>query len=441
MMDQIKKFMAWLAKYHFWLLSVLAVVICFVGWYLASSGLTTKFDNNKRAVEAQFGNLRTVRSEEAHPNQAINDGILKQTDQQRRRVYDVWQSLYDKQKEEVLFWPKALGEKFIQRVEGLKFGARLEQTMRERYMNYIKTRFEQLPLIVGASQQTTVGSARKRGQVSRPKTPRGGSEGTNVEPEDSYKVRWLDYGVIEERLVWERTPASLMIWLTQEDLWVYETLLKIIAKVNESASGHHDAVIKEIRQIMVGRDAAAQSKSTGRIWKLGQAAKERGGASSGARREESRGRSEGRSGEKASDPEAVAEALTVRRYLNEEGEPIEKAPVGDDSSSFKRLPIYMELLMDARELPRLLAECANATLPVEVKQVRINPGAQVRANRPTEGRRTARSGEGGEAADPAIVPVTIQGIIYIFNPPNRELLGLPAEEQPVADASAPPADT
>jgi len=439
-MDQIKKFMAVVAKYHFWLLSVLAVILCVAGWYLASSALTKKFADNKRTVEAQFSKLQTVVREAAHPNDDVNKGIQAQTKQQRKRVYDVWRSLYDEQKKEVLFWPAALGKPFIQRIEQLKFGDPLPQTMRERYMNYIKTRFEQLPQIVGASQESIASSGRRIGRsLVRQPIHRGSAEGAQVESEDTFKVHWRDYGTIEQRLVWKKTPASLMVWLTQEDLWVYETLLKIIAKTNESASGHHDAPIKEIRQVMVGQDAAAQSSTTGRMWQPGQAGGERqGGGSRGGPGEESRGAG---GDEDASDAEARARARTVRRYLDEQGQPIEEAPLGDDSSPFKRLPIYMRLVMDERELPRLLAECANATLPVEVKQVWINPDASVGAGRPRGNQGGPRSGEGGETPDPAVVPVTIQGMIYIFNPPNRRLLGLPEEAQPVADAANRPADT
>lgn len=441
-MDQVKKFLAVLAKYHFWILSVLAAIVCLTGWYLASASLTQKYEENKRTVEAQFSNLNTVISESAHPNDVVNQGIKKQTDAQRRRVYEVWRNLYEKQKKDVLFWPPELGKSFLGRIEGLKFGDPLPTKMRERYMNYIKTRFEELPQIVEASQESIAGVGGARRSLTA-RRPLGGGEGNEGEPEDSFKVHWRNYSDLEQRLLWQRTPASLMVWLTQEDLWVYETLLRIIAATNRSATGHHDAPIKEITRLLVGQDAAALSKTSGRLWKPGQSSREGGSFSEpgGAISEEERGGIGDGQGE-GDDPEAKAKALTVRRYLNEEGQPIEEASTGDDTRPFKRLPIYMELRMDERELPKLLAECANATLPVEVRQVRINPGAAVDASGFGEGQRSVSPREGGEAAeDPAVVPVVIQGIIYIFNPPNREVLGLPAEDQPVADASAPPADT
>jgi hypothetical protein len=41
----------------------------------------------------------------------------------------------------------------------------------------------------------------------------------------------------------------------------------------------------------------------------------------------------------------------------------------------KRMPIRLQLQMDLRKINRLLAECGNSRLPVEVRQVRLNRGA------------------------------------------------------------------
>jgi len=40
----------------------------------------------------------------------------------------------------------------------------------------------------------------------------------------------------------------------------------------------------------------------------------------------------------------------------------------------KRMPIRLRLIVDQRKLHRLLAECGNSQLPVEIRQVRINRG-------------------------------------------------------------------
>jgi hypothetical protein len=113
----------------------------------------------------------------------------------------------------------------------------------------------------------------------------------------------------------------------------------------------------------------------------------------------------------------------------------------------------MVLEMDERAIPQLLVACGNAALPVEVQQVRLN------VERSATGRAGGmRGGEegGGRGGAPTIVQpkvrhdtVTIQGIVYIFNPPDKtklEIVDEPAEpgtatETAPADATTPTTET
>jgi hypothetical protein len=108
--------------------------------------------------------------------------------------------------------------------------------------------------------------------------------------------------------------------------------------------------------------------------------------------------------------------------------------------------------MEQRWLPRLIAECANEPLQVEVQEVRINPPEGIGgAGSPGGGMPGGRPGEGGPGGgsifqeEPAIQPfptqtelvnVIIQGTIYIFNKPNPAILQTPGEQP--AGATPPP---
>jgi hypothetical protein len=107
----------------------------------------------------------------------------------------------------------------------------------------------------------------------------------------------------------------------------------------------------------------------------------------------------------------------------------------------------MILTMDTREIPSLLIHCANAHLPVEVLQVRVNSTATLGRGTVSKGADVAitpaKSGD-EENSDlrKSHVPVVIHGIIYIFNPPDMTKLAPPAEEgaaPAVPAAGAPPA--
>ena len=60
------------------------------------------------------------------------------------------------------------------------------------------------------------------------------------------------------------------------------------------------------------------------------------------------------------------------RYVDATGKPVPTSVARGEE--FKRLPAYLRLFMDQREIPALLGELAAAPLPVEVRQFRLNPG-------------------------------------------------------------------
>ncbi len=155
------------------------------------------------------------------------------------------------------------------------------------------------------------------------------------------------------------------------------------------------------------------------------------------------------------------------RYLDAQGKPIPvggAAPAGGDTTGatagpidlsvfgleYKRLPVRMVLRMDQRWLPRLIAECANQPLQIEVQEVHINtPDAGgLEAGSPGGFRSMGERGPGGGSPggnlsidhtviepfpqQPNIVNVVIQGTIYIFNKPNKSILQPPTDEQPLA---------
>jgi hypothetical protein len=114
---------------------------------------------------------------------------------------------------------------------------------------------------------------------------------------------------------------------------------------------------------------------------------------------------------------------------------------------YKRLPIRMVLVMDQRQLPMLISECAIQPLQIEVQEVRINPAeiggsAGEMGGMGPRGPMAGSGGMGGEMTmpdltglqefnpQPQIATVVVQGIIYIFNKPNTAIL------QPDAEATA-----
>ncbi len=432
-MEQLNKILTGLKKYHFWVLCTVVVALALIVWNMAAASLSTEFETNSRKITSLKNDLERIERTPDHPNNNVLEGIEKQTSVLRGRVARLWQQLYSRQREEVLKWPPALGSDFIQRVNREKFGADLPFAFRERYQNYVKERFEELREIVKAR---SIEQAGRRSERLAPDLAREVAGREALETDEDYLVEWLDQDKIQQMLAWEERPVSLKVWVTQEDLWVYETLLKIIARINQGYQ-RYQAPISVIENLEVGVDAAPGSNTQGRIKLLegtGDLDEARAFPTPGGDFSPSGGYPgfEGLDDEQTdARQEAIRRELLSGRYLNAKGQPRQYDEV-DDVPEFKRLPIRLVLRMDQLRITQLIVECANATLPVEVQQVRINPqeatgsrGGEIEEAGPIRrGRRTGAQGSSDQEDLRRHSQVVIQGIIYIFNPLDREKLGL-----------------
>ena len=243
------------------------------------------------------------------------------------------------------------------------------------------------------------------------------------------------------------TPDSMTMRFCQENLWVYHALLDAIAAVNKGATGNHNAKIKEIISISIGPDASSilvESLANGRILlpdgvmppaytpNIGPALGGDAEAPAAAPRmmdDEMPGRGGGGA--------ASAGKWSIdQRYVDEKGLPLAAGTTGP--AEFKRMPIVLRLRMDQRDISDLLVELANSPLPVDIRQVRINtkiPGFTNSApsmfgGKDASGGRGARGGADminrernseTSSQSPYDVGTELQGVIYIFNPPDRSL--------------------
>ena len=65
-----------------------------------------------------------------------------------------------------------------------------------------------------------------------------------------------DRGQVLGHFDWPETPSTFQVVMAQEDLWVYEALLRVIKKANEGATTQANAAIKKIEALEIGQDAA-----------------------------------------------------------------------------------------------------------------------------------------------------------------------------------------
>jgi hypothetical protein len=67
----------------------------------------------------------------------------------------------------------------------------------------------------------------------------------------------------------DQAPTTLQLLYAQEDLWVLTALMYIIRRTNGEVESRHEAVVKTIESIMIGRSAVGRA---GQITRLGGAA-------------------------------------------------------------------------------------------------------------------------------------------------------------------------
>ena len=208
---------------------------------------------------------------------------------------------------------------------------------------------------------------------------------------------------------WNDRPESFEVWLTQEDLEVYKAVLWVIAKSNENApeqqkfvvlntmssgsmgmgsdsmgmssgSGSRGvggdpldlsaSVVKQILDIAIGSPAARQleAQSNRRITGRGAGMGGSGMGGSGMGGSGMGGSGMGRS----ASPEAARANAMAGRYVDVNGNPLKNI---DLTGQFRRMPVYLSLLVEQLSIPEILVNCANCPMPIDVLWVTINPGA------------------------------------------------------------------
>ncbi|HYO24661.1 MAG TPA: hypothetical protein VEQ85_06895 [Lacipirellulaceae bacterium] len=468
-MDQVRAILKVIYQQRFWVLSVIVVIVAAVCWKMAAGRLDAEFVAHKGTIDNHFKDMKGISGAPFHGNEAVNRQELLEAVKIRKQAYQLWEKLYNRQRENVLKWPESLGEEFLTYVEKLTFSQPIADVeMRQIYREYAKERFPQLVEIVdarkaaagemaGAMMGGRGDSMPSRGMDAGGMLVEQVDENGNPIPQEKYLVEWLDQGLLEAQLNFPQRPTSMQIWVTQEDLWVYETMLHVIADANEAngATRPDNAAIRTIMALEVGQRAALASKVPGAVMLPPSAAPAGGDGATDTR--SAMGFGDGGMAAAGVDPDA---ALLVERYLGPEGEPLADGATATEGE-FRMLPVRMQLVMQQTAIPSVLIECANATLPIEVKRIRINPersgagfdAALAGAAAPTGGggsdggtsRYAGTRGDGGGgrsmgdgggmAATPlpgvgstGYATVELHGIVYIYNPPNATTLTVPGEE-------------
>jgi hypothetical protein len=515
-MDQVLLVLRWLKKYHFWILVVVVLLVGAGLWAMAKGELAAQLTKRKGELESTRKSVLAVTTEPNPANQAVIDEIKKAHDGLKGNVFQAWNFLWKEQQAKNP-WPPELGAEFLEMIKSKGENEEIPFNDRTTYWYFIKDHLPSLDEIVDRRRpreerltdpgiRPAAGNARTR-EVNTERLPAGTANAELVG-----KVFWDDVESVRKGFELADCPSDKRIRLLQEDLWVYRALLTIIKNTNEGATSYNNAAVKAIERMEIGQAASGVFQEvSGRRLTGGAGAAPGAGPGADPSGDESPGGGGGRlgggfggggfgggggkgafgggggalgggggafggargAGAVAQDVPAEDRESTQmleRRYVDQNGQPI-AAGAAQPFAEFKMMPVHMSLIIHQKKIPKLLVECGNSSMPVEVQRIAIIPFGQdpqavggahpapPRGGGDVEARMGARmgmgAGMGGGDRGASVgagdrqygdnyARVDLLGIIYIFNPPDRDKLGTGTageEMTATAEGSAAPAGT
>jgi hypothetical protein len=489
-------------KYIFWACVPIGLVVAVVAGMASVGNVASKLDERKKQLDSQLSSTKTLQgSARTHPNQGTIDKINEEQKIMEENVRGAWKTMAGDQKIQNP-WP-VLASTAMLDIESKKFLDTLAPSTLVNYRDHarpsmrgwlernlarpgepeLKLHRVQLydsnrnpvdPIDISqGGSQVGGGGGNPMGMASRSQPSTGGTMGGgNVTGAafKSGKVVWDSPQLEITMRDWQgqRPPQSFEVWLTQEDLWVYQALLWVIAASNKDArmgGGNpvnvSDSVVMQIVELSIGKQASQKlsAQASGGSTRSGgglSASGPIGIASSGG------GSLPGGAGMTGA---VSADTALAGRYVDEKGTPLPKADL--TGQQFRRMPIYLRLLVDQRYISDVLVNCANCPMPIDVLWVLINPenrksldyassagtggglsasglgtGVSPSMGGPPSSSGTIPSGRGGSGmgANPAgvgvgggrsgeydfgpnAVLIEIYGSINIFAPPDEQKIG------------------
>jgi len=482
-----KKFefnVATVKRYLFWVCVPLGLAAAMILGTMAVGEVGRKLEDRKKQLESQKTAIDGLHSGAAtHPNQGTIDEIDEKREELAQKIMEAWITLEKDQKEQNRW--EGLGN-VAREIEGKNFLDTLSSTALNIYLNFARDEMKKLidkadidrcrpyiryrdgreepletnePALTGEGSGGIGRSTGRGGGVSMDTPGSRSSGGTAIPGVGSAggihvmkgKVVWSNPQVDITMSNWNQQPQSFEVWLTQEDLWVYQALLWVVAQSNKdvkvaervvvpvgttggaaSTAGVgkpldlSGSVIKEIVTLAIGKKAAdaLAAQSNRRVGGVGGGLDGEGRMPSGGA--SGRGGA-GRYGDGMGGSEATRSTAMAGRYVDDAGNPLMDA---DLAGQLRRMPIYLRFVVDQRRISDVLVNCANCPMPIDVLWVTANfsssgSGGVGGGNNQTSGRRGAGAGAGAGTNNeidfgPDAVTVDIYGCINIFTPPDAE---------------------
>ncbi|MEO9933277.1 hypothetical protein [Rhodopirellula bahusiensis] len=416
-MDQLKQSFAAAAKYGFWIGTGVITIGALAIWFIVTGTLVEENESRMQKIKGEVSSVSALRSElSEHPNEISKAAMDLLVEGRQEEVLQVWQEVYDAQRD-ILVWPEEeLGEEFVDEFRDLvpiethiafppEPGEEKPTSFLNLYAFYIKN---VLPSIAEIAKAEWEAEFRSAGAGGMDAMMGGGMDmgmgmdmgygGMGRGPiniagvEDVPLVDWpvsSQSAIITELFPWQgRQPTTLEVYYSQENLWILRQLLAIVADVNGDAQQPFEAKIHVINHLSLGKkvkftSGAIQKPGVAMTGGMGGMGMGMGGDDMYGDMGMGGGDMYGDMGMGGMGGSMEAPDPGDNRYVDTAYEPIDGATLRSALESespedaplkvAKRVPVMMSLQIDQRYIPDLLAACGSAPLMVEVKQTRILP--------------------------------------------------------------------
>lgn len=226
-MDKLKPILT----HKFWILSVVALILATVGWYLGTSAQAA-------AIQARIDTLNglTPKNGATTPNQGWIDKVTVVKADRAEKVKTAADFLWQQQKDDMV-WPAQM-QGFV---AGKMFDSELDIQGLQTYRGIFQREIDRVRQIVDPYEF------------------------------DQRKMRWEGAVVLEpgtlpltDPSTWQNAPpTSKEVWYLQEDVWLLSALLSSVRDVNDRAGAESNIIKSPIKQISLielrGGDRAAMA--------------------------------------------------------------------------------------------------------------------------------------------------------------------------------------
>jgi hypothetical protein len=422
--EGVRPFVAAVAKYHFWILAALVPLVLLPLVFMANGTLTQQIASRRTVIDSKLGEVSTVTGLAPHPNEQWSTTVEADAAEIEDQTRAEWQRLWHGQ-QFLRIWPKLLDDDFIDAVTSLPPGGELKRPLLIRYKNRAPRLVRELPARMGVPNEIPESTAAQ--PAAQP-----AADAAPAKPKAPVVWNAADQQKVLASFEWTPVPSTTQVRLAQEELWVYGMFCDIVAGFNKGATGSHDAPISVVDQLTVGFPALQPQPGDPGVQRIVVPA-----AVPAAAGEQPLDApmdmplDQGGEGVPAATPvhprfggvpQPTDDDFRSWIYVDFDGRGLTAQQLTElaDMKMVHLMPFVLRVVIDQRQLDRLLTTLASWPVPIDVRQVRIN----------TDGGGSPGPDEPATAdGRPFDVRVELRGTVALATPPDQPA-GPAAEETP-----------